>query len=88
MIISWIQHKGTKIRKRASLRYYARKYPKLALKETTIQRLKNLYQLQLSTPSKSQGSSSNSCTLQEVPSLPRKKSGRPLLLGEELDKHV
>ena len=57
----------------ASLRYYARKYPELALKETTVRRLKNLYQLQLSTPSKSQGGSSDSCTLQEVPSLPHKK---------------
>ena len=37
----------------ASLRYYAQKYPELALKETTVQRLKDLYQLQLSTPSKS-----------------------------------
>ena len=33
----------------ASLRYYARKYSKLALKETTVRRLKNLYRLQLSS---------------------------------------
>ena len=71
----------------ASLRYYAQKYPELALKNT-IRKLKNLYRLQLSTPSKSQGNFSGSCTLQEVPVLPRKMSGRPLLLGEELDMQV
>ena len=72
----------------ASLRYYAQKYPELALKETTVRRLKNLYRLQLSIPSKSEGNSSDSCTLQEVPVLPRKKTGRPLLLREELDTQV
>ena len=72
----------------ASLRYYARKYPELPLKETTVQRLKSLYRLQLSTPSKSQGDSGYSCTLRGVPVLPRKKTGRPLLLGEELDTQV
>ena len=72
----------------ASLRYYVRKYPELALKETTVRRLKNLYRLQLITPSKSQSNSNDSCTLQELPALSRKKTGRSLLLGEELDTQV
>jgi len=50
-----------------------------------VRRLKNLYQLELS---KSQGNSSNNSTLEEVPTLPRKKSGRPLLIGDELDVQV
>ena len=45
----------------ASLRYYTQKYPELPLKETTLRRVKNLYRLQLSTPSKLQGDSGNSC---------------------------
>ena len=62
----------------ASIRYYAQKYPELPLNKTTVRRVKNLYRLPLSTPSKSQGDSGNSC----------KKTGRPMLLGEELDTQV
>ena len=72
----------------ASIRYYAWKYPELPLKETTVRRLKSLYRLELSTPGKSQGKSSDSCALQEVSVLPCKKAGRLLQIGEELDVQV
>ena len=61
----------------ASIRYFAKKYPKLPLKETSVQRFKNLYVAK----AKGQGASSD----HEVQELPRKKEGRPLLLPDELD---
>ena len=61
----------------ASIRYFAKKYPKLPLKETSVRRFKNLY----IAKAKGQGASSD----HEVQELPRKKEGRPLLLPDELD---
>ena len=71
----------------ATIRYYALKCPDLALKEATVRRLKNTYQASLkfkgiSEPVPEQRSSS------DVKEFPPKKTGRPLLLGEELDQQV
>ena len=63
----------------ATIRYYAKAFPNLPLKETTVQRLKNSYQLSLKA---GQGSS------KDFQELPGKKRGRPLTIGEELDQQV
>ena len=68
----------------ALIRYFAKKYPKLSLKETTVRRLKNLYQSSL----KSKKSGTGHEELKQIQELPRKKTGRPLLIGEELDGQV
>ena len=76
-----------KIGKRASehgvtntLHYYKTTFPKLPLKETLVRRFKNLFQQSSKRPR-----SDNSENLNE---LPNKKMGRPLLIGEELDRQV
>ena len=61
----------------AFIRYFAKKYPKLPLKETSVRRFKNLY----IAKAKGQGASSD----HKVQELSRKKEGRPLLLPDELD---
>ena len=70
----------------SALKYFLKKYPQLPLKETTVRRLKNLYQLEAKRVSK------NGCSfedpLAEVNELSRKKTGRPLLLGKDLDAQV
>ena len=63
----------------AALRYYAKTFPDLPLKETTVRRFKNNYQSSLKTAS--DGSS-------DASELLSKKCGRPLLIGEELDEQV
>ena len=76
-----------KIGKRASelgvtnaLRYYKSTFPKLALKETSVRRFKNLFQQSSKRP--------RSDSSEELSELPNKKMGRPLLIGEELDRQV
>lgn len=65
----------------ATIRYYAKRFPDLALKETTVRRIKKAYLLELkSNPRESDD--------ETVPELPCKKKGRLLLIGEELDKQV
>ena len=62
----------------ATMRFFAKKYPELSFKETTVRRLKNLYQDQLHVK-------------REMPTAEAfagKKNGQPLMIGEELDKHV
>ena len=59
----------------AALRYYAKSFPDLQLKETTVRRFKNNYQSSLKTPS-------------DMKELLSKKRGRPLWIGEELDEQV
>lgn len=75
----------------ASVGYFAKKYPKLPLKETTMWRLKNLYQSALKS-GKSESSRISSEDLEdlskEVEELPCKKTGRLLLIGNELDTQV
>ena len=62
----------------AAIRFFAKKYPELSFKETTVWRLKNLYQDQL-------------CVKREVPTAEAfagKKNGQPLMIGEELYMHM
>ena len=63
-----------------TLRYYAKNYPSILLKETSVRRLKNSY---LSSLKDKKGEHSG-----DVQELPCKKMGRPLLIGEEPDKQV
>ena len=65
----------------ASIRYFKTKFPDLELKEATVWRLKNLY---LSELQKKSLESRCDHTVQEL--IPKKR-GRPLILGEELDKY-
>ena len=66
----------------ATLHYYSSRFPELSLKETSVRRLKNEYHTSLKKPG---GSSSG---FEEIKKLHCKKAGKPLLLGEELDKQV
>ena len=70
----------------SAIKYFLKKYPQLLLKETTVRRLKNLYQLEAKRVSKN--GSSFEDPLAEVYELSRKKTGRPLLLGKDLDAQV
>ena len=63
----------------AMISYYAKAFPDLHLKETTVQRLKNNYQASLKA---------NEGSLTDVYELPGKKRGRPPMIGEELDQQV
>ena len=66
-----------------AMKFFAKKYPQLSkrLKETSVRRLKNLYQeylpVQGDVPSK-----------KEFEEFSSKKNGHPLNIGEELDKQV
>ena len=62
----------------ATLHYYSKSFPNVALKETTVRRFKDNYLLHIND-------FTGPANLQE---LPYKKRGRPLLIGEELDKQV
>ena len=64
----------------ASICYFAKKYLKLSLKETSMQRFKNLYTAKV----KEQGASSD----HKVQKLSRMKEGQPLLLPDKLDYQV
>ena len=66
----------------AAIRYYAKRFSEIPLKETSVRRFKNNYQDELK---KSIHSSSDSPTVKEL--IPKKR-GRPLLIGEELDEQV
>jgi len=86
----------------ATLRYYADKYKDVPLTETTVRRLKGLYKDMLKPKAKSKKakdtktledqtgdeSENSDKEVEEVEELPRKKTGRPLLLGAELDTQV
>ncbi len=63
----------------ATIRYISKQYEDIDLKETTVQRLKNNYLSELKRKRV------EPCEITELPS---KKRGRPLLLGDELDKKV
>ena len=66
----------------AAIRCYAKRFPEIPLKETSVRRFKNNYQDELK---KLMHSSSDSPTVKEL--IPKKR-GRPLLIGEELDEQV
>ena len=65
----------------ATMKYFSKKYPGEfgSLKETTVRRLKNIYQAELRV---------SDSKAQDLTELPLQKTGRPLMLGEELDKQV
>ena len=71
----------------ATIRYYAKRFPDLSLEETTVRRIKNVYLSELKKGS-FEASHSGESGDSEVQQLPPKKKGRPLLLGEELDRQV
>ena len=66
----------------AAIRFFAKKYPKLPLKETTVRRLKNMYQSQV------QQKRSDISSPDDFQDFFAKKTGRPLMIGEDLDKQV
>lgn len=66
-----------------TLRYYARHFPSIPLKETSVRRFKSQYQSLLDK--KKYGECSHD---DEVCELPSKKMGRPLLIGDEADKQL
>jgi len=72
------------------IRYFKKKYPDLWLKETTVRRLKNLYQSELQNKLCSGGTSDGKpgASVEEIPTLPLKKTGRPLMIRVELDRQV
>ena len=75
----------------SSIRYFEKKYPDLPLKETTVRRLKNLYQSELQRKLKSGSTADGNDEIpvtEDIPTLPFKKTGRPLMIGEELDQQV
>jgi len=74
----------------ASIRYFEKKYPDLQLKETTVRRLKNLYQSELQNKLHSGGTSDGKpgASVEEIPTLPLKKTGRLLMIGVKLDRQV
>ena len=63
-----------------TLQHYTKHFPELSLKETSVRRLKNQYQSSLKGSLKGSGDG--------VKELLRKKTRRPLLLGDELDDQV
>jgi len=81
-----------------TMRYFAKKYPDLPeLKETTARRLKNPFKSNLLQPVQQKESETDNSDEEEdakavisnkVEELPHKKTGRPLLIGEELDAQV
>ena len=64
-----------------ALRFYKKKYPDLMVSKPTARRAKNLYLNELKKRSQNDD-------LDDFRELPTKKRGRPLLLGEELDRQV
>jgi len=69
----------------AAIRYYAKHYPDLSLKETLVRWFKDKYQDEVK---KSIHSSTSAESPLAVKDLVPKKRGRPLLIGEELDEQV
>ena len=90
-----IGKKAAEIGTTVAIRYYANRYRNLLpLKETTVQRWKDLYRDKVKDQAKeaarrshspdSDNEESNSVVQELVP----KKRGRPLLIGEDLDHQV
>jgi len=69
----------------AVIRYYAKHYLDLSLKETSVQWFKDKYQDKVKKLIHSYTSTESQLAVKE---LVPKKRGRPLLIGEELDKQV
>ena len=64
----------------STIRYYKKKFPDLPLTEPTVRRIKNAYLEELKGKTLEQ--------VEELKELPFKRRGRPLYIGEELDKQV
>ena len=80
-----------------TMRYFAKNYPDFPeLKETTVRRLKNLYKSNLlQAPPLKKSDTADSDEDEDIKKKPmevkesaHKKTGRPLLIGEELDQQV
>jgi len=76
-----------------TLCYYARHYPDLPLKETSVWHFKNQYleDLKSKNPEGSRNCSDENegdDDKEMVPELPDKKMGRPLHIGEQADRQV
>ena len=67
-----------------TLHYYSRRFSEFPLKETSVKRLKSEYLTSLKKP----GDNASSSGVEEIKELHCKKTGKPLLLSEELDKQV
>ena len=61
--------------------YYKKNFPNLSLKETSVRRFKDSYRELVKKRTRDD-------TQDELEELPTKKLGRPLLLGEEIDRQV
>ena len=72
----------------ATIRQYTKCFLYLALKETTVRRIKNVYLSELKNGSFEASHSSKSGDSEVVQQLPPKKKGHPLLYGEELERQV
>ena len=76
----------------ASIKYFEKNYPDLLLTNTTVRRLKKLYQAELRNKlrsgSTSDGNGEGKPAVEKLSTLPCKKTGRPLMIGEELDRQV
>ena len=69
----------------ATIWYYQKKFPDIPLKETTVQRLKNLYQSGVKAQEPKCSGASGFESVNEIHSV---KTGRLLLIGDKLDKQV
>ena len=76
-----IGKKAAEIGIAAALRFFKKNHPDLALTEPTVRRAKNRYVEELKKRPRN-----SSFELSELQELPTRKRGRPLLIGEELDK--
>ena len=62
----------------SSIRHFEKKYPHLPMKETTVRRLKNLYQLELQSKLKSGSTADGNDEIpmtEDILALPLKKTG-------------
>ena len=65
----------------ATIRYYGKRYPDLALKESSVRRFKNAYQERIKLNLHCQDA-------EFAKELLNKKTGHPLITGEEIDQQV
>ena len=71
----------------ATIRYYGKKYPDLALKESSVHRFKNAYQERIKLNFHCLGATGLE-SAGFAKELPNKKTGRPLATGEEIDQQI
>ena len=72
----------------ATIRYYAKRFPHLALKETTVRRINSVYLSGLKRGSFEASYCGKFGDSEVIQQLPPKKKACPLLIGEELDGQV